>query len=723
MTTQTERKPFYRDGDPGETERIAAAGSLQKFLRVDFLGGAAKFGVVSVEDANTIPHLTQTILSPLLPENGSAKSFDDMFVIGSVARTIADKAVHGTVFDGGWENYAELRKTAAKLAASKNGKLRVLAKGYSDFSTDLDIKVTGLQVPITEFAYQIARAHQIQRTGEGPNTHFSFPLSGYKVEISVFAQPTNPSIEILQIAFKDKRNGKIFHVDIKKGTLHDKRSGETTFIQDHCVARLQNDHGELKYVMKKDAVDALKHQDIFDSESKDVSVLLELFLRALRQSLLPPKDQILLDSGVPFELPRFDIFLPQFVSAVDERRRSLFGLRDNMRELYHTGRIDLPYENLNQIAQLQQLLADCLQFDPHVTVQALRDSGVAYAIPGLRDITHREWNQLLTAPEMIVDFSRWGTAHPRANERTFELMKEQREYYLGRRGGKRHFDGLERFMRALGAVEGNEYEAYLDIWEKPKQVEADIASIATNQFGPKISALRLTMPGQEYLVMKPDGTFEPTDQDKFETSLRRQTQSPFDSKLSWPKRVDFALRLINGFSHDPEISRIYAAQNKTIEEQRLMQSIGNIAAILRFDPSGVTPQEMERIYNRMRDQEITLLPFPEAFFRLKKTGCVALAPIPDQRINRRGELAPMTMYSWRSPDEMTGLKKLLSQDVPNNVRYAASILQNASITTTQVILSLTETDIPFIKYGSEMLKDNLPLLQIAVKEWLAEAFM
>lgn len=711
--------PSPRDDQP-KPEQLRTVGDLTEFLQKDFLGSAAKSGIMSEQDATRIPLLVNDVLVSLTTHTGSDEESPDFIAISSVPRTIARKISAGSVYEGSWEYYSYLRDVMSGLADSENEKLRTFAESFAELSVDLDVKIDGLsdKTPLNIMADRIARANHIEVSPAEPTRNFSFQVQDYTVEVQSGKSPTSP-IDLLKIYFRNSDNNReLFHIDVTKAGIYpDKRAAITTYIQDNCTAKLENIGGRIQYGMTQHAVETLDRQDVFDAEVKNSGALLEIFLRGLRQSLLPPKRQVILVNGETLPLPQFDMLFPLFQSAVSQERPSLFGLRRTMVQLMLQGEIGLP-RNEKQIRLLQKVLFDCLTFDPYTTVQALRDSGVTLTIPGLRKYSMDDWNSILRSPEFILAPIADGTAYPRANERILEVMASERDKYVGL-SGRRRFDGFERFMHALGSEKGKEWEDYLALWEESIPISKKVVAVFRRKLPKQFNAIQMEdAQGNIYWIVRKGGSIKLSETSRIQTLLNEQ------ELRKWKQRMKSAIVSINGNSHDTSISRMYKAKRGILwgdsESQKILRSIAAVGAIMQLAPFGLTAKELRDVYEKA-DPTMILMPFEDAFYRFKLTGSVVRNT--ELRANKKGEIMPTPMYIWQDPRKKTRLVKSIEEEEkmlpPQEVAVNSFI--RSGIYTAEVLLALTEQDIQLLrKDGAQFYVNNLNVAQEYIQNWLGQ---
>lgn len=469
--------------DEDDTERlqlseIVRSGSLRDYLAHDFLAGYMASGP---EDYAAIPDLVQDMLQHSV---FSVPSISHVEVSGSVAKCMA----HG-VPERFWEYsrvfQGELETLRIANLPDDSDEARLVGSLSADAAADIDIKIFGQALSIPSIFDQVTRHYGVpenhvamtQASGVPGNGYhfvrtatFDYPHNSmWSIQLYEGPVPTNPARRMMTVSFIHKDSDKrAFHIDIGElpttGTAveTDKRQGKTSLKQDICVAELSIDNRvaakpTLRYTLRQDAVEAMQGQDEIMTESNRPGDVLEIALRSLRMNVLHTVQRIPVENG-ELELPQLGMFLPHYENG------TLFALRKRIRELHET-----VSPTSDSLLIPRRELALCLTIDPYITIQALRDSGIATLIPGLSHVSHEQWDAVLASRHLVVEPLRTTNAE----ERDIDLITGQRDIYIK---GKNHTllpssDGLHRFisaLRDLGIVtrsnESSVWSSYVDLW-------------------------------------------------------------------------------------------------------------------------------------------------------------------------------------------------------------------------------------------------------------------
>lgn len=737
-------------------ELFPVRGDLAQFLANDFFSGAVRNGLLRPSDQRDIPECVNDILVSVLPVEGEEPLFSRMTAISSVPKEIAWKHITGEVPVDFWEDYHHMQFVKNLLEQSDNDAVQEYAQSIGETRIDLDVKLmdadeTSMKLVGRRIATRYGVSENfIGSVQETNQEQFSFSLRGYDVFVVSGPSPTNKYIDLIKISlFDPKTKQEIYHIDVSKsGRIGDKRSGTTMQKQDTCVADLSNEGGRLRYELAPEAIEVMLHQDSFDTETTDATRVLELALRGLRQNMLHllhdtvrGVDYLRLVNGTSLLLPQFHMLFPLL------RSDSLFEMRKEIRSALLRGSIRLPYENKRHIRLLQKELHVCLQRDPYMTIHALRDTGIALVIPGLRHLSDKDWDTLLRSEQFLMDIS-GTTRYARLNERTNDLIALQRETYLGRgRDKKRRYDGLERFMRALDpGTEHREWEAYLALWEdKEKSVVMEDKGFDTDTYPPDAKGVELNYDNNTYFLIKKNAHSVSQEEivDLF-GAMRRSRNELNAPNYNWEAYVNAALARIDGYSHVPWVAEAIARKNgqavdMTNEVERSMDiklsSIGLIAAMLQLAPSGLTPREMQAIYDGIVSGQLgNYLRFDEALYEMKLTGAVARMTV--ERIDRHGMPVFTDFYSWRDPHNKFDLTSNAAREIfPSYLAkvkeadysrteqlkvYVAAmnnLVRKTGICTIEQILAISAEDRKFITMSRTKGADIIELMQGAIREW------
>jgi len=471
---------------------VNRAGKLSDFLTDQFLAGF----ISDKEERQKIVDSVIQLTSPLFDKSNSTK----VRLTGSVPKCLA-RGMPQHFYD-----YAETMKIInARIAdLTDNQQMRDV---INSSPADMDIKVLlrdGIQFMnlASDIASIYSLGSEVIKNSQGKINNriaLSFKFGDLAVKIDAGVIPTNPRLQNMTIHIQDGEERDLFHVDVgmlprdAQSAHRDKRTGLTSDKQDLCTAELtRTNDGQIWYLLGDEAISVMNKQDQIVTESEDPWFVWEIALRALRHNVL---HQFVFDKELT--IPLSELFLPHFTS------KSLFDLRRRAHQLIET--VTPCEDNVKKI--LQKELALCLSIDPFVTVQFLRDSAVSDFIPGIRNLTREQWNQLLRSKYFSLDLVT-DTRAATTDERDVLYIQSQHNLYVS---GNLEFNGLWRFMMALqemgvAQVSNDNYlDAYLNIWENgriKKEISIDrIQQIVGNTIKPRTDRDRIELNDEQLLRM------------------------------------------------------------------------------------------------------------------------------------------------------------------------------------------------------------------------------
>ncbi len=567
-----------------------------------------------------IPDVVEQVLLPIV----NAPGIEEVELHGSVARFIA----HG-MSEEYWEvlNYFDYLKREAH-----SDRVKYFLGGPFGFAADPDFDIGIRGISVEKLSSSLEDWFKVSDFRDAPFVHagkqivrkeYAFTLkTGHRVEISVGPIPTVPDIHNLVISIFDIRTDqRVFHIDINEAPAiaeqveREKRQGKTNRKQDEVRAALFTENNRLWYEVSPEAVEIMKGQDEVTTESTDLAEIAEISLRALRMNLL--------HENPTFVDLRF--FLLQFTDV------SLFALQERIQAAILRG------ERISEqvLPILKRELALCLTIDPYVTIQALRDMGLATIIPGLRSITGEQWQKVLHSRHLAIA----ADATPEA-ARSDTYMNWQREYY--RRGHPkehipRSYDGVKRFIRALediGVVykNGDCWEQYMDVWETKKQSSIQLGD--QGLFAPeRVDGYRSLATVGDIAIF----TLTPPSSIAEDVVLLEHLALKLMERLPEPSLEFRALRAA-------------ATIRQTLSETEIQEfgeeyliKMGLVYALLEQFAAGLTPRQMKRLCAQVDPTSAVPEKFENVFLDLKLCGLVGKRKI--QRIDRNGEAQDVEFYS------------------------------------------------------------------------------
>lgn len=684
-------------------EEIVRDGDLKSFLESDFLAGYLQDKISDHPQYAEIPQVVEGFLLRLFsfPE---AKGY---LLTSSVAKCIA----HGTppTF---WEYRKYFRRKIETPAGQ--GALGEEAKSFLERLSgepDMDLKVIWRDEdkPITALSRLLARHLGIEEVDihrelvgvDGQEQYYQETYEAnvnehFRVKVTAGAISTNLRRNRFTIALSDTASGeRVFHIDIGElsrsadGAYTDKRLGATSRKQDRCYAHLTVVDGAIQYKLPRSAYDVMRGPDAIVTETEDAPDLVEVALRALRMNLL---------HEVP-ELSQLEDLSPQFTSE------SLFAFAERIHKLVLAGRQSL--EQVNPL--LMQELAVCLAIDPLITVQFLRDSGLAQLIPGLRRITRDQWNDLLRSRHFVVTLGDAITA-PRKHERTFGFMEQQRRTYLSSLGDP---NGLERFISALQEVgclsRGNPWNLFLRLWELPYEKSIRFAKEGRPIVIPP-NYVPLVVLGESIILVAPQtasnrsGVLLALQQAGLEALNVVQAE---DATLT--DKVNDAVRGLRRYAGDMHLEADFDNLNERVF------SLALLYAILDTFPSGLSARQLKNLYFATDTTFAKHSDFADLFATLKQSGLVYKQV--QERLKREGEQVRVVFYSLRSDRTITPigsidrdshfldtLEKVLERlyisyddiTIKRRATRMVNILARSGIKNIEALLSFTSEDIAII---------------------------
>lgn len=612
--------PVDDDSERLEPAEIVREGTLRDFLEQHFLAGYIAAGPDQYAD---IPDLVQTALVNSVFAVGEVTHVE---VSGSVAKCMA----HG-VPERFWDYSRSLQQELDQLEGvfpDESEEMRLIRSLSADAAADIDIKIFGpaRSIPlmfdraVTLYGVHAdtivrAPAKGIPNNGhhETRTVHFEHPTyADWDMELYEGPVPTNPSRQMMTISFIDKNSGKRgFHIDIGElpttgnAVESDKRQGKTSLKQDICVAELTVEQGgsvhpTIRYALRQDAIAAMQGQDEIMTESNRPGDVLEIALRSLRMNLLHTVNDIPVAEG-RLSLPQLGMLLPHYeVGTLFSFRARTRGLLDAMATLNDP--LTIP----------RRELALCLTIDPYITIQALRDGGLATLIPGLSHVTREQWETVLASRHLVVEPYRTGSVE----DRDIEFVTRQRDIYLN---GKNHTiapqtDGVQRFIRALrdlGVVsrsdEFNEWTLYVELWQP-------------DEFGDQEE--RTLNLAKSQIWKQAEGTF-----------LQQEYYAATQARV--PGEV---------YNHTVELS-----------DSRWTGAAAIYMLMQRY-PAGLTALELDRLYNEYPLSVNKLYEFKQLFLDLKVLGMIKRHTV--NRVSRQGRIVPVEVYTVLPRAQRQSLQEL-----------------------------------------------------------------
>lgn len=596
-------------------EEIVRDGDLAAYLRDEFLAG---YLARQPEKYAQIPDMAVEVL---LNSVFTIPEIDPVELSGSVPKCIA-----AGVPEGFWNISAYYDTVVRQLPGhlqehSTEGELARSLAGAA--AADMDIKLRGGNEVISDVFMALAREYGVPadairefRDEDIPASEanrvrqfeFEYPDSpGWKIVAEDRPVKTNPKRQMMIVSFVDTATDRtVFHLDIGElpssadAVRADNRQGTTSNKQDLVVARLRKVGGtddetaSLQYAMGRQAVDVMHGQDAVITRSHRPNRVLEISLRSWRMNLLHEMDSLELRDGSTLPLPQLDMLLPTYEAE------ALFGLRRHLQTLA----IAEDTAERRPVPMIpRRELALCLTIDPYTTIQALRDSGVALLIPGLRHVSYEQWNRVLRAESLLV-----GPYRTTEADRNTELMMVQRELYMHGRNGKtpRQYNGVSLFVHALKDANvipqnwtDDDLTLYVQLWEESDENQQDTMQTLLNR-------------ARMVVFHAAQGT-------PLESVYRRAASQPQDGTVF-------------DFEYNTSKSRWDAA--------------AALYTLLHRFPAGLTAQELEYQYYANFDGIPRVKDFRGLFYDLKLLGVVRRHPL--ERITQHRNRTSVDLYTLSS---------------------------------------------------------------------------
>jgi len=527
----------------------------------------------------------------------------------------------------------------------------------------------------------------------------------FEAKIIVSQVPTNIEHTFMRIGILDTRHeGKeIFHIDLgevgnlAEDAFSDKRSGNSSKIQDECTCPLTTKNGQIIYQLSQRAHDVMYESDEIYTELDDLSDVMEVSLRALRMNLL-------------HRISSMDIDLQSF--STEFTSDSLFKLRESIQGFVN--RNDTINPNVLHI--LQRELALCLTINPHITVQFLRDSGLSSFIPGLKNITRQQWNKILSSKHFIITAENNYNKVPIGNQRTWEVMNRQAKLYQSfcrNKHGELHFNGVERFINAINEVRGfhetetvSPWKKYIDLWKNERvfydelssgeSLSIPLGSIILTKYGITIiippESLQSISPVRSREIAEEIASYGPNREPINETIKQMEKLYPYYSQAS-------LLFIPAEFTKSPEWKR----------------DVARIYQIISKFPAGLTAREIVKLLYHVDYNEHTRSSyFSRLFLSLKLIG--AIQREQSIRFDLAGKEIPVELYSlytgpitkitdlnWNN-EMLSAMKSFKRQNTPIAdlksyfTRHIWWIKRHFPSYPCQTILSLSEMDLGILDH-------------------------
>lgn len=349
-----------------------------------------------------------------------------------------------------------VQKFHAKLVASQRWRGKV---------SDIDLSAQTADVKIGQtyegVAFEIEYSqHTRIRVGGGPLPH-NTSIDGFYMWIFDRSGET-----VDAVTGKVTQYGRrVFHVEPRnipethEGLALDLRGGMTYTSQDYSDIDIGTDEGQILYAITRRNVESLLFQDQLELPTvqlptgrRTLSELSESPVRMSRMRLMFDvgfcwvRDEHGNFRGV-LPLPQINLIFPQLYN--------LFDLRKWIRELSIEGKGIRP----ERLVLFQQELAVGLWKRLYEEKQFVYYGGFQYLSERLRNAFATTEN-ILTSPPMVITGMN-GIAGFRPDQlRQVQFLTEQIEAY----GEGSQIDGLERFMRTLGASPGDEITEFLKLF-------------------------------------------------------------------------------------------------------------------------------------------------------------------------------------------------------------------------------------------------------------------
>ncbi len=498
--------------EPNDRE-IFAQGDLFDFFRVRYFPDYFKSFAEYYPRANIMKEEVMDSLQVLLPLVLSSPLCDRRALIGSTAKCLIHEQMtlqfnkEARLPIKHWDFRPEFCRKAKKLKADNKGIEATWTESFAE-DADIDFKVrfkgrnkTGdlakwLFNTLNRQGRTLSNVRRMEiydrKTGDTYAGIGFEVLMTDSIRIVILGSqiPTNTSIGVLKVDIYDRSGEKVdreqtqygrrlMHIDLtdmpKDAEIaeSDARGGATHDKGDKSVVEVSvGEDGHISYTISTNAAIKLYCQDAIvvkperlQLKKPDNACLNEVPFRALRTGMVFDLGHTLICNEYgqisgDLSLPDLRLLFSRFTSE------SLFMLRDRIRELVDN-KIGFKPERL---VLVEKELAMCSWIDPVETIQFIRDSGIYLLIPGWKEMTYEEWNQVLASPQLCLEEVN-GTVSLRPEERK-DLLYQARQSKLYKNGP--FFDGLERVMRALGSQVGEEITDYLHIWKPVEIITAQV---------------------------------------------------------------------------------------------------------------------------------------------------------------------------------------------------------------------------------------------------------
>lgn len=465
-----------------------------------------------VEAAKQIPQVLEELLPVLLSSSGIGKTE----LISGVAQNISYFYLTERIFGEGklprwhWDFRPQFAHKAKTLAAdgSQREAMRFMESLASD--PDIDMKWGMKEATMSEivkgFRKQISKKKKYQltqlddeATTKDVKTQMEYKgvafdiLYSDRVRVRVIGGPLphNNRIDVLSLWIYDRggevvRKGqcveygkRLYHFEARnipetaEAMDYDLRGGTTFKGQDQGAIPLYVANDRLRFALPVDAVASLYGQDEIIIKPYDIN---PQDPRSVQEALVSEtivrmgRIRLCFDLGLTtiydeqgnfvdvLETPQFDYLWPRLLN--------MFDLRKRIRELsIYT--IGLRPERL---VQFQQELAMMFYADPWETLNFIQHSGLYKLIPGWKNKTWVDIENMKAASSMVVEPMQGVEGLRLVEKQDTAFQREQRDLYVS----GNQIDGLERVMRADGATEGEEIFWFLNLFtsiEKMARIE------------------------------------------------------------------------------------------------------------------------------------------------------------------------------------------------------------------------------------------------------------
>lgn len=577
----------------------------------------------------SIPEIINRIWAPFLREYKDKIGTINIF--GEVGRAMADRM--NSFY---WQHFAQLQEEMEDVRKNTSNPLvREFCDSSLSFPHDPDIDIVFRTDLVKKISKMLKNVHAVSQNnviteGQNKEKYDLFETEEYKVSVATAPLITRPQVVLMVISIYDKyklddegKPQRVFHLDVgsfpqeAQDAFLDKRVVYSINKQDIGQAELSERNNRLYATISSQARQVMRGTS--EVKTKDYASELELATRNMRIEASHPVDK---------NLNFLERFMPQMDSA------STFA----MREIFRRG----TKKEVNQAIMfftIKELILS-LRYDPYQTVEMLRDSGVL-ANTMLANLTPFDFDAILKSNSFSIEMENMVPIPFEKRDEAY--VKKQRQLYREPKAGhpdqQSYTDGLKRFINALVEVGILDEAAKEDYWGTffTLIMEKNISPIKIENYKTRekitvSSMAKFDIDGQKLGLVSLDD--KPLNERVIENAAEFIQMRTSGLPEGITPRTDAIMRTYEHAQNTQlgnEIQEFVILDKKrNLTEQQLIRraelknkiySLTDLYLLLKKYPSGLTPRELERLYEKKKGS-FSKLPYAEILAEFKRLGFV-----------------------------------------------------------------------------------------------------